>query len=86
MSEKTTIELKYPVTIDGTEVRVFQMRRPKVRDQLLMEKSGMAGKSDAEREVFLFANLLEIAPKDLEDLDMSDYKKIQRVYGDFLEA
>lgn len=86
MSEKTTIELKYPLTIDGTEVKALYMRRPKVRDQLLMEKSGMVGKSNAEREVFLFANLAEVAPSDIEDLDMADYKKIQEQYNLFLEG
>ena len=49
-TEKTTIELRYPVTIDGTEMKALCMRRPKVRDQILMEKSGMAGKSAAEKE------------------------------------
>ena len=86
MNEKTAIELKYPITIDGTETRVLHMRRPKVRDQLLLDKSGMVGKSQAEREVLFIANLCEVAPGNIEELDMSDYKKLQEAYGAFLEG
>ena len=86
MNERTGIELKYPITIDGTETSVLHMRRPKVRDQLLVDKSGMVGKSQAEREVLLIANLCEVAPGDIEQLDMSDYKKLQEAFGAFLEG
>ena len=85
-NKKTAIELKYPVTIDGTEVSVLHMRRPKVRDQLLMDKAGKVGKSEGEREVLLFANLCEIAPESLEGVDMSDYRKLQEAYTSFLEG
>ncbi len=86
MSEKTAIELKYPVKIDGTETKVLHMRRPKVRDQLLVEKSGLVGKSAAEREMLLFANLCGVAPDDIEELDMADYKKVQEAYTSFLQG
>lgn len=83
---EVTIELKYPILIDGTRTEVLHMRRPKVRDQILATKSEMAGKSSAEQEVLLFANLCEVAPRDIEDLDMADYRKIQREYERFLEG
>ncbi len=86
MNEKTAIELKYPITIDGTETSVLHMRRPKVRDQLLVDKSGMVGKSQSEREVLLIANLCEVAPADIEQLDMADYKTLQETFGAFLEG
>lgn len=86
MNEKVSIELKYPITIDGTETSVLHMRRPKVRDQLLVEKSGLAGKGNAAQEVLLIANLCEVAPGDLENLDMADYKKLQETFGSFLEG
>ena len=86
MNERTAIELKYPIQINGTETSVLHMRRPKVRDQLLVEKSGLVGKGDAEREVLLFANLCEVAPNDIEQIDMSDYKKLQVAYGSFFEG
>jgi hypothetical protein len=85
LSEKTAIELKYPVTIDGTETGVLYMRRPKVRDQIILDKSEKAGKSSAEREVLYFANLCEIAPENMHELDMADYRKVQAAHGGFLE-
>lgn len=78
-----TIELNFPVKVDGIESSVLQMRRPKVKDQLFFEKRG-AGMSDAEREIRLFANLCDIAPNDIEALDMMDYAKLSKQYQDFL--
>ena len=57
MSEKITLELKYSIKIDGTETGAVYMRRPKVRDQVLVDKAAIIGKSSAEKEVMLFANL-----------------------------
>ena len=68
------ISLDYPIKIDGTAVSVLQMRRPKVADTFLAQKST---KPDAEKEIDLFANLCEVAPKDIQQLDMMDYGKLQ---------
>lgn len=80
-SPKVTIELNYPITIDATEVKVFQMRRPKVADVILLQKSQG---EDAEKEVKLFANLCEVSPDDIRKLDMMDYVKLQEQYGNFI--
>ena len=85
-TKRTAIELKYPVMIDGTETSVLHMRRPKVRDQILLDKAGKVGKGEGEREVLLFANLCEIAPDSLEEMDMCDYRKLQETYSSFLEG
>lgn len=71
---KVTIALDYPVTIDGTEVRALQMRRMKVVDQMNVTASN---KSDAEKEISLIANLCEISPDDVKQLDCMDYAKLQ---------
>lgn len=86
MNEKTAIELKYPITIDGTETKALHMRRVKVRDQILMDKAGKVGKTEGEKEVLLFANLCEVAPDSIEEMDMSDYRKLQEAYTSFLEG
>lgn len=78
---KVTIELNYPITIDATEVKVLQMRRPKVADVILLQKSQG---EDAEKEVKLFANLCEVSPDDIRQLDMMDYAKLQTQYGNFI--
>jgi len=76
-----SIELKHPITINGTEVSVLQLRRPKVRDMLTAEKGGG---SDAEKEILMFANLCEITPDSIQCMDLADYGALQRTYKDFL--
>lgn len=78
---KEKIELKYPLDVNGTSLSVLHIRRPKVRDMLSVEKQSA---NDAEKEINLFANLCEIAPENLHDLDMADYAKLQKAYQDFL--
>ena len=78
---RTDIPLDYPVEIDGVEVKVLKMRRPKVRDMIAATK----GKgSEEEKEVQFFANLCEVTVKDINELDMTDYKKLQDTFNDFL--
>ncbi|MDH5179762.1 MAG: phage tail assembly protein [Gammaproteobacteria bacterium] len=76
-----TIVLEYPVTVNGQEYSELNMRRPKVRDQ---KAASVKGKTDAEREISLFANLCEVEPALIEELDMTDYTAIQETYQDFL--
>lgn len=74
----TKIDLKYPLD-NGTQA--LTMRRPKVRDMLAADK---AKGSDADKEIAMFANLCEVAPADIEALDMADYKALQQAYSGFL--
>ncbi len=74
------VELSYPVKMDGTELRVLQLRRPKVRDLIVAAK---LGGSDEDKEVRVFANLCEVTPETIEELDISDYKKLQDAYQSF---
>ena len=78
---KVKIELTHSIEIDGAKVGVIQLRRPKVRDLLSVEKSV---DNDAEKEIQLFANLSELSPDNLLELDMADYAKLQKAYQDFL--
>ena len=78
---KVKIELTHSIEIDGAKVGVIHLRRPKVRDMLSVEKSV---DNDAEKEIQLFANLSELSPDNLLELDMADYAKLQKVYQDFL--
>lgn len=78
---KAKIELTHSIEIDGAKVGVIQLRRPKVRDMLSVEKSV---DNDAEKEIQLFANLSELSPDNLLELDMADYAKLQKAYQDFL--
>lgn len=80
---KVTINLNFPIKIDGIETSVLQMRRPKVKDQMIFEKRAQ-NMTDAEREIRLFANLCEVAPEDIEALDLMDYAAVGEQYADFL--
>ena len=79
-----TIKLKFPVTTDGAEVAELTMRRSKVKDRLAI--ANMKEKSDEDKEICLFANLCEVAPKVMHELDEIDYVNVQRVYMSFLDS
>jgi len=74
------IALTYPLE-NGT--KALTMRRPRVRDMLAAEK---AKGSDAEKEIAMFSNLCEVAPSDIEALDMADYLQLQEAYRGFLSS
>lgn len=75
------IKLQYPVKIDGTEYTELTMRRSKVKDRLLV--ANMQNKSDEEKEILLFANLCEVSPEVIRELDEADYPAVQKVYMNF---
>ncbi|GHU25512.1 hypothetical protein FACS189472_18700 [Alphaproteobacteria bacterium] len=75
------IKLNEPIKIDGILVHEISLRRPKVRDRLLVEKGNG---SDAEKEVNFIANLASITPEDVQEIDLQDYAKIQDVLRNFL--
>ena len=80
-AKTTTIELKYPVTVDGTEISQLTMRNPKVSDMLAGEKGGG---SDVKKEIRTFAHLCEISPETIEELYGADYLALQKAYKNFL--
>ena len=61
-----------------------EMREPTVQDLLSAELQSK-GKSDAEQEITMFANLCEIAPDFIKKLSLKDYKRIQGAYRLFTE-
>lgn len=78
------IVLKYPIEIDGKQATELKMRRCKVRDQLAV--TSMKNLTDQEREVRMFANLCEVPPDAIENLDIADYMKLSEVFQGFLSA
>ena len=60
------------------------MREPAVQDLLSAELQAK-GKSDAEQEITMFANLCEITPDFIKCLGLKDYKRIQESYRLFTE-
>lgn len=76
------ITLSKPIKIDGAEIKVLRMREPTVADQLAMDKSGG---SAAEQEITLVANLCQVAPADLHQLTLRDYKNVQAALVGFTD-
>ncbi|KGS54199.1 phage tail assembly protein [Burkholderia pseudomallei] len=76
-----TIKLEYPITLDGVLRDTLTMRRPKVRD--VRGATKRAQDDDELREITLFAMLADVAPDELEQMDMADYVAMQRAYDSF---
>jgi hypothetical protein len=74
------IKLQFPVSVDGAEYNELTMRRSKVKDRLAV--ASMKG-SDEEKEIRLFANLCEVSPEVMQELDEVDYATVQKVYMSF---
>ena len=75
------IKLEYPVVVDGERFEALRMRRPKVRDMLAGKKMDV---SDEEKEIRLFANLCEVPPAVIEELDYKDYQRLTEAFSGFL--
>lgn len=76
----TTIKLKHPITADGIELKEITLRRPKVRDLERMDKvSGEMAKA-----VTLIADLAEISPDQVREIDAEDFAAAAEALGDFL--
>lgn len=71
-----TIQLGYPISVNGIKNTVLSMRRPTVGDYL---NSVDSGRNNQEAEVRLIADLCSMAPDDVKKLDMQDYLKLQDV-------
>jgi hypothetical protein len=76
----TKITLDHPITIDGAKIGELALRRPTVKDMRVARNSG---KSDADQEIALIANLAQITPADVDSLDIADFVKVQKVLQGF---
>ncbi|HGY0940917.1 TPA: phage tail assembly protein [Vibrio cholerae] len=78
--EKTEVKLNYPIELGGKKIEALQLRRPKVRDQLIADKQN---KNDADKEVHLMSLLAEVETAVIQELDMDDYTEVQKVLVGF---
>jgi hypothetical protein len=82
MSSLTTIKLDHPVKVAGVEVAELRFRRASVRDIKIARAGGKA--DDFDLAVTLAANLAEITPDDVLNLDVADFKKVEVLIAGFL--
>lgn len=73
------IKLDFPFEFDGVLVSEVEMRRPKVRDSLRASK----GKTDFDRSLELFANLIERPIELIGEFDEVDLEKLGVQYQAF---
>lgn len=78
------IKLNFPVNVDDQEIGELVMRRSKVKDRLAV--ANMKNLSDEEKEIRLFANLCEVNPEIIKELDETDYSKVQKTYMSFFSS
>jgi hypothetical protein len=78
-STNVKIQLNRTVTICGVDVDHVIMREPTVDDFLQMNKRNI---HESEKELFLFADLLQIAPDDIRKLPIKVYMTIQGAFKD----
>jgi hypothetical protein len=67
------VTLVKAATINGEKVTEITMREPTVGDLKRAQKSKG---TDAEKDVFLIANLCEIAPADIDALTLRNYSRV----------
>lgn len=74
------ITLSRPASFAGAKLAVVRMREPLVRDQKAVMKS--AG-DESDKETLLFANLIDQAPSDIDEMPLKDYLRLQAGYNTF---
>ena len=72
---RTEFKLQFPVTYQGTSYSALKLRRPKVKDtRLLIEKSET---DPLGAQCDFIAQLAEVPPGVIEELDLQDMTKIR---------
>ena len=75
----TSIKLKHPIVADGVKVTELALRRPKMRDLERIDK--VAG--EIAKAVTLTADLAELTPDQVRELDAEDFAAVAERLGDF---
>lgn len=76
----TTITLNYPINTPNGELKEITLRRAKAKDL----RQAQQYQDPAEQEFYLFSALTGVMVEDLEELDLSDYKKLQDEFNAML--
>ncbi|MDG2958878.1 MULTISPECIES: phage tail assembly protein [Pasteurellaceae] len=78
-----TIQLDYPIKDgEGNTVTELKMRRAKAKDMRRMSEK----KTEAEQEIFMFAQLVGLVPEDIDELDIADYGKLQKAFTEMVQG
>lgn len=80
-TKTTTVDLRHPKTVEGVTYSTLTMRRALAGDSADAQREGGTA---AEIEMRLFANLCEVTPTVIRQLDLGDYQRLQEEFQDFL--
>ena len=80
MAAATKITLTYPIKDGSTEIKEISLRRPKVRDLMVMDEVD----GSLEKSVRMIAQLSDLPVSVIEDLDAADFSKAAEVVEAFL--
>ena len=80
MANSETVELEYPFEFQGEQITEITIRRPKMRDMKNTQKI----KDDMEKSIRMIADLAEVPPKLVEELDTLDFGKVSAKVGEFM--
>lgn len=72
--------LDYPITVGGIDYTEVTVRRPKGRDSIISSK---APGTEVEQAFFMLANLCEVTPDVIAEMDDSDILRINEVLVGF---
>lgn len=75
-----TVKLEYPFTHQGTEYDELNIRRPKMRDM----KKAQQHKDDMVKSINMMADLCEVTPAVIEELDTADFQTVSDKVGEFM--
>lgn len=77
---QTVIELSVPLNDSGNEISTLRLRRPTVRDLLVMDDV----EGDLRKTVRMIAQLSDLPPEVIEQMDVKDFEKASTAVADFL--
>lgn len=80
MDDREGIPLRRPIEGASGKIDHVALRRPKVRDiEAIDQYEGQ------KREIMLIANLAELTPDEVRELDIADFKRIQTKVAGFFD-
>lgn len=80
MATDETYPLEYPFTYKGEEVTELTIRRPKLRDLKKADKI----KDELTKSISMLADLAEIEPTALDEMDPHDFNNASKIVAVFL--
>ncbi len=77
-----TVRLQHPFDFKGEHISELTLRRPKMRDL----KKSQSYKDDLDKSMRMIADLAEVDPKLVEEIDPEDFGRLTDIVGEFMGA